>query len=340
VPDVVQVARAFAAQRYRHEELFDRLALILTAHGPESTSPEEALSFLHSLAFLRLGDEHDALWNTLEKQVAPSGLSSLGLRPASELCHVLFLARRTDARLQDLSELLEALAGPVLAMQDADWSGSQSAALHRRILLLRTAMRYLHRDAYQALPPIVAQAFRRVHRMEPPQREVRPTVSFVRKLSHVLTKIKVGHLVNAERGPLVLDVVERDRKLIYECNHFDRFYVGTTEKIASASLQERIVKAMGYRVVQIPHWQWSKLRHKKQRTEYVRMSRYYAIKDRREFEPRDQAPKDIAVNEFDHMGEYFFRKEMPSSSWAWFQPRYDASKRLPQESSGTARSRP
>ena len=31
-------------------------------------------------------------------------------------------------------------------------------------------------------------------------------------------------------------------------NHFDRFYASSTEKIASMCLQERIVKAMGYRV--------------------------------------------------------------------------------------------
>ena len=41
-------------------------------------------------------------------------------------------------------------------------------------------------------------------------------------------------------------------------------------------------------VVQVPHWHWNKIRHKKQRTEYIRMSRYYALKDRRELVPRDE----------------------------------------------------
>ena len=30
-------------------------------------------------------------------------------------------------------------------------------------------------------------------------------------------------------------------------------------------------------VVQVPHWHWNKIRHKKQRTEYIRMSRYLAL---------------------------------------------------------------
>ena len=30
-------------------------------------------------------------------------------------------------------------------------------------------------------------------------------------------------------------------------------------------------------------------------------------------------------NELDYLGEYFFKKDRPSSPWSWFQPRYDAS---------------
>eukprot|EP00438_Fugacium_kawagutii_P016252 Skav226615 [mRNA] locus=scaffold2041:222073:223294:- [translate_table: standard] len=104
-------------------------------------------------------------------------------------------------------------------------------------------------------------------------------------------------------------------------------------------LQERIVKAMGYRVVQVPHWHWNKIRHRKQRIEYIRMSRYYALKDRREMVPRDEElqelqgaagreefwaleVQDVAVNELDFLGEYFFRKDMPQTHFAWFQPRF------------------
>ena len=101
------------------------------------------------------------------------------------------------------------------------------------------------------------------------------------------------------------------------------------DKIATMCLQERLVKAMGYRIVQVPHWQWNKLKWKRQRVEYVRMSRYYAIKDRRELAPRDEEPHDVANNTLDHLGEYFFQKDAPASSWSWFQPRYDASRRLP-----------
>ncbi|CAE8581904.1 unnamed protein product, partial [Polarella glacialis] len=154
-------------------------------------------------------------------------------------------------------------------------------------------------------------------------------VSFTRKLANVLTKLKIGHMVNVVRGPFTLDLIERDRKIVYECNHFDRFYTNSIEKIAPMCLQERIVKAMGYKIVQVPHWQWNRIKHRRQRMEYIRMSRYYAVKDRRELAPRDEKPKDVALSDFDFLGEYFFRKDMPLASWSWFQPRYDASKRIP-----------
>ena len=59
---------------------------------------------------------------------------------------------------------------------------------------------------------------------------------------------------------------------------------------------------MGYRVVQVPYWQWNRIKHRKQRIEYIRMSRYYALKDLRELAPRDQEVEDVAVNELDFLG--------------------------------------
>eukprot|EP00434_Breviolum_minutum_P023178 symbB.v1.2.020445.t4/scaffold1723.1/size104661/1 len=162
-------------------------------------------------------------------------------------------------------------------------------------------MRYLHHQVYKELPDDVLKLFRKAHRMEPP------------------LQLKESRL----------------------------FVSSMAFKIASMCLQERIVKAMGYRVVQVPHWHWNKIRHRKQRIEYIRMSstlgwgecgpnRYYALKDRRELVPRDEEVQDVAVNELDFMGEYFFRKDAPQTHFAWFQPRYDAKLRIPGASKASA----
>eukprot|EP00435_Cladocopium_sp_Y103_P012027 s2526_g3.t1 len=324
-----------SARRFRHEELFGRFAASLTRLAKEAPnglasvlSGAEALSLLHSHAFLRLGPPHgeldEQMWQALETHVTSQDLSP---EAAMKLCHVLFLARRVDEN--SLSKVVGLLTEGTRKLQQEQ--RPLSVGLHRRVLLLRSAMRYLHHPVYKELPDDVLKLFRKAHRMDTPL-SLKPSRLFVRKLSHTLTKLKIGHLIDADRGPFTFDIVERDRKVVYECNHFDRFYAYSTEKIASMCLQERIVKAMGYRVVQVPHWHWNKIRHKRQRTEYIRMSRYYALKDRREMVPRDEEVQDVAVNELDFMGEYFFRKDMPQTHFAWFQPRYDAKLRIPQSS--------
>ncbi|CAE6929108.1 unnamed protein product [Symbiodinium natans] len=326
--DAAHLAQVFATQRFRHAKIFAQIAVCLRG-GMDSMSKEEALSLLYSHAFLRLwpsehSDMSEELWQALEEQASPSQPEGL-----LKLCHVQFLAQRDEVALPKVLELLER-ASPQLLQRPVPWQPS----LRRRVLLIRSALRYLHREAYTTLPKDVQQMFRRAHRMEPDP-PPKYTVLFVRKLSQALTKLKIGHVAKAVRGPFIFDIVERDRKIIYECNHFDRFYMNSTEKIASMRLQERVVKAMGYRVVQVPHWHWNKIKHRRQRIEYIRMSRYYALKDRRELAPRDAPVSDLAENELDYLGEYFFKKDMPSSPWSWFQPRYDASKRIPEPRTGT-----
>jgi len=206
---------------------------------------------------------------------------------------------------QDSDQLLE-----ILSTLNIDENTLMSKATHRRLLLLRSGLRYLHKDAYHALPADQRNVLRAVHHreMEPP---ILKCTRFVDELSYALTKLKIAHRPRVLRGPFVFDILERDRKLVYETNHKDRFYVLSFVKTAIRQLQERIVKAMGYRVTQIPHWHWGKIRHRKQRIEYIRMSRYYAIKDRREYSLRDA----------EFLGEYFFRKERPVQAFAWAQHR-------------------
>jgi len=331
---ITDIARMFSLQRVRHERLFDTVTSVLQDRQVSTSTPAEALDLLHSFAFLRLDKELGPLWDDLERHATSSG-SDAG--SVARLCYILFVARRDGERIGDIVKMLDTVSASIAAREDSSWASADGVALHHKLLFLRSALRYLHKGEYKSLPPSVLDILRTVHRMERQKPEARPPGNFVNKLSFILRKLKVAHICNAERGPLMFDIVERDRKLVYECNHFDRYYWSTFEKIASRTLQERIVKAMGYRVVQIPTWQWVRVKHKRARMEYLRMSRYYAIKDRREWVPRDDEPVDVAVNQFDHLGEYFFKKERPSSAWSWFSPQYDYTTRLPSaEGSATA----
>ncbi|KAF4739981.1 hypothetical protein FOZ62_029828, partial [Perkinsus olseni] len=123
-------------------------------------------------------------------------------------------------------------------------------------------------------------------------------------------KLKVAHFVRARRGPFTFDILERDRRLIWECNNFDRYYGGVRrpdsgqlhvewscslgadpnvglpllkssfDKLATRRLEERILKAMGYRIV--PFWHWRRVTLKSGRIDMIRMSRFIALRDFRE----------------------------------------------------------
>ena len=72
---------------------------------------------------------------------------------------------------------------------------------------------------------------------------------------------------------------------------------------------------MGYRVVNIPHWHWNKLKLRKTRIEYIRMSRYLALKD-----TRNLVDKTAGEGSF-FLSEYHYDKERPRQPWAWHRPK-------------------
>eukprot|EP00397_Hematodinium_sp_SG-2012_P047776 GEMP01054475.1.p1 GENE.GEMP01054475.1~~GEMP01054475.1.p1 ORF type:complete len:430 (+),score=49.90 GEMP01054475.1:28-1290(+) len=275
---LVSAAESYASQRLRDVDLF-------ASWSPRwgSLSAADQVRIRHACASLRIPCD-----------LRPS-VTNLPLNLRAQLAEAVLLDN------QDLTQLLE-----VLATLEIDEKTAMSKATHRRLLLLRSGLRYLHKDAYNSLPEQSRDVLRAVHHreMDPPMLKC---TSFVENLSHALTKLKIAHRPRVLRGPFIFDILERDRKLVYETNHKDRFYALTFEKIASRQLQERVVKAMGYRVVQIPYWHWNKLRIRRTRMEYIRMSRYYAIKDRREYSLRDE----------EFLGEYFFRKDRPITPFAW-----------------------
>ncbi|KAF4702308.1 hypothetical protein FOZ63_014227, partial [Perkinsus olseni] len=114
-------------------------------------------------------------------------------------------------------------------------------------------------------------------------------------------KLKVAHFVRARRGPFTFDILERDRRLIWECNNFDRYYGSSFDKLATRRLEERILK--------VPFWHWRRVTLKSGRIDMIRMSRFIALRDFRERHTAqgdaDQYSDptklgDILVERFDH----------------------------------------
>ncbi|PFH36496.1 RAP domain-containing protein [Besnoitia besnoiti] len=305
--DAVCLLEAFSRQRFRDSDL---LSLLLRPLSPclPSLSPRLACRLLHALAGLgsdaataetteallarisagvALPGEEGKTKSGLDKRAA-SGEPNEALRLAdlAKAVHALLLLEIELEQKPLLENLLAAMAPEIFERPVDFWARSPSAiSLHKRLLLLRTALRHLHRETiYNGLQPSVRQAFRRLQRAEIVSTPRAPTY-FVTRMSALLTRLRIAHFCYATRGPLVFDVLERDRPLVWQCNTVDRFYVNSAEKTSAAKLQERITKAMGLRVVNCEYWQWMKMKRKRTRLEYIRMQRYYTLKDRRQHDP-------------------------------------------------------
>lgn len=212
-------------------------------------------------------------------------VAALRLADLAKIAHALFLL---EAELQQRDLLLKVcccMAPLILEHPPTFWRSCAAAVnLHQQLLLLHSALRYINRDRlYEQLQPNVRNAFRRLQRIEL-KRNPRPPTNFVVRMSELLTKLRIAHFCYATRGPLVFDVLERDRRLIWQCNTADRFYARSADKTTSVRLQERIAKGMGLRVASCEYWQWQKMKRRRTRLEYLRMQRYYALKDRRQFD--------------------------------------------------------
>jgi hypothetical protein len=160
-----------------------------------------------------------------------------------------------------------------------------------------------------------------------PKRKISPNLKFISSISEILFKSKIPHSIHVEKGPFLLDILERDRKVVWECNRPNRFYVGTNEKTAYYNLQEKILKSMGFKIVQIPFYHWSRMTNRKMRMDYVQMNRHLAITDIRENRTRNESFEDpskfdakTAAMENGNYGEYFFHKEQPRRHWSWHKP--------------------
>jgi hypothetical protein len=152
---------------------------------------------------------------------------------------------------------------------------------------------------------------------------------FIDSVSDCLFRLAVRHQKKCRKGPFLVDIEELGSKTIWECNSVKRFYGGGNEisKTAYYELRTRVLKGMGYNIVQVPYWHWERLRNRSARLEYSKMCRHIAFGDCRErigaislgetptvFDSVGAALK-TKGNEF--VGENFFKKESPKRPWSW-----------------------
>ncbi|PHJ21109.1 rap domain-containing protein [Cystoisospora suis] len=275
----VLLLEGLSSQRYPHAELLPLLE-DAWASSLSSLSPRLACRIVHALANLgrspqqperlellfdrisaglSINEQTEIREKDEEEEANPS--AHLRLTDLARVAHALFLWDIQKEQKPLLIRLLNVIATEIARRPDSFWSKSPSeASLHKRLLLVRSGLRHLHREEiYDELPGFVKNSLRRLHRLEI-QRDPRPPTNFVTKMSALLTRLRIAHFCYATRGPLVFDIVERDRRLVWFCNSVDRFYVNSSEKTTSTRLKERLTRSLGLRVVNCEYWQWTKMK--------------------------------------------------------------------------------
>ncbi|GAB66420.1 hypothetical protein PCYB_092060, partial [Plasmodium cynomolgi strain B] len=153
------------------------------------------------------------------------------------------------------------------------------------VAIVRTYLRYKKRSLYDNLPKGLKRVLKKLQSLhadeENPRRKDR---KFVQKVSWHLIKLRIPHVKNAYKGGILLDILEKNKKLVWLCFSYHQYYVRTIDLTAETLLQMDLLKGMNYRIAKVHYYQFSRMKARRTRFEYIRMCRYYTLRDRRNYD--------------------------------------------------------
>ncbi|KMZ93187.1 hypothetical protein PVMG_04933 [Plasmodium vivax Mauritania I] len=157
-------------------------------------------------------------------------------------------------------------------------------ALHMATIV-RTYLRYKKRSLYDNLAKDVKRMLKQLQILHADDEHTRRKErKFVQKVSWHLTKLRIAHVKNGYKGGIPLDLLEKSRKLVWLCFSYHQYYVRTIDLTAETLLQMDLLKAMNYRIAKVHYYQFSRMKARRTRFEYIRMCRYYTLRDRRNYD--------------------------------------------------------
>lgn len=156
--------------------------------------------------------------------------------------------------------------------------------MHGRICIVRSYLRYNKRPFYKNLDKSIKKKLKEIYYFDIDSEMKIKERKFVEKLSWILKKLRIPHLRNVYKKGIVFDIIEKDQNLVWFCFSYHHYYVRTIDLTAEKKLQMRIVKAMNYKIAKTHYYQFSRMKARKTRFEYIRMCRYYSLRDRRNFD--------------------------------------------------------
>ncbi|ETW60972.1 hypothetical protein PFMC_03203 [Plasmodium falciparum CAMP/Malaysia] len=155
--------------------------------------------------------------------------------------------------------------------------------IHEMICIIRTYLRYKKPFFYNYLPKNVKRKLKEMYIYDIGERKIKEK-NFNEKVSYHLKKLRIPHIQNVIKGGILFDILEKDKKLVWLCLSYHHYYVRTIDLTVEKLLQINLIKAMNYKISKIHYYQFSRMKAKKTRFEYIRMCRYYSLRDRRNYD--------------------------------------------------------
>ncbi|SBT35057.1 conserved Plasmodium protein, unknown function [Plasmodium ovale wallikeri] len=189
---------------------------------------------------------------------------------------------------------------------------NEKSNIHEMLCIIRTYLRYKKRNFYDTLPKYVKKMLKMVSTMLDIDEKKIKERKFNEKLSWHLKKLRIPHMQNVFKGGILFDILEKDKKLVWLCFSYHHYYVKTIDLIAEKLMQIDIIKSMHYKIAHIHYYQFSRMKARRTRFEYIRMCRYYSLRDRRNFDDQFEGWNLPYINWYHkknknvHISNYFY----------------------------------
>ncbi|KAK2197339.1 RAP domain [Babesia duncani] len=245
------ILNTYSRQRYRDAGIVKEIVTILE-NSHDVPNANIAASIYCSLCYL------DAIPASVKSKLEPVILASdLGFNLNTRLAYVNLMLNQMDENLPLVVQLLHRIA------LDFNPSAEINQSVLRRLTVVLACMKCQHKDTFDKLDEKVCK----------------DCVKYTLQLSMHLKKLRIRHETNVYANGVLLDILEKDRNLVYMCNSYHRFYATTLNETAENRFLQRLVIAFGYKLCPIQYYQWGRLKAKRTRYAYIRMARYYALND-------------------------------------------------------------
>lgn len=223
---------------------------------------------------------------TLENQIEQIKFKvPLSATDCIKLLYGYFLLGENHINWFVIHKLLLRLHGELKDEEKIHLLEKENKKVLQMVTIVRTYLRYKKRSLYDNLPKglkRVLKNLQNLHADEEHQR--RKDRKFVQKVSWHLIKLRIAHVKNGYKGGIPLDILEKTKKLVWMCFSYHQYYVRTIDLTAETLLQMDLLKAMNYKIAKVHYYQFSRMKARRTRFEYIRMCRYYTLRDRRNYD--------------------------------------------------------